>query len=435
MFERLDAAVERAGVRDAQEHRLDGFPYLRINRFTASFRDAARNDAGVRHAMLKGMAALDLHARQFESANLPLDIRAPLGELPLEKCSRVLTTDDLGSPARMAALLDAAQVPDAYADWKRALGLYPLTSVPFRWGVRRWEDSTTRTFAAAPATPLARWLPPLPDATLVTRHAPAFEIDMQTPDDRFGAPKWTQDGVGIDVDVPVVFSQVTHTRFAGQTLTQLVYTLWFPSRPAEGPFDLLSGHLDALVIRITLDLDGQILLADSIHACGCYHQFFPSARLAVRAPPDSHQEWAFSPAALPTIREGQRLVFRIASGTHYLTGLTTMAVDETSPPRDPRYALRPADSLRSLPLPEGHGRRSLYGPDGLVAGTERGERFLFWPMGIASPGSLRQAGLQATAFVGRRHFDDADLIERRFMRVDPAVTRLDSSSRPGHRLE
>jgi len=39
---------------------------------------------------------------------------------------------------------------------------------------------------------------------------------------------------------------------------------------------------------------------------------------------------------------------------------------------------------------------------------------LFWPMGIDSPGAMRQWGRQPTAFVGRRHFDDADLLERRF---------------------
>ena len=68
------------------------------------------------------------------------------------------------------------------------------------------------------------------------------------------------------------------------------------------------------------------------------------------------------------------------------------------------------------PSPErtGGGAGSLYGPDGLVPGTERLERLFFWPMGIANPGAMRQWGRHATAFVGRRHFDDADLVERRF---------------------
>ena len=69
--------------------------------------------------------------------------------------------------------------------------------------------------------------------------------------------------------------------------------------------------------------------------------------------------------------------------------------------------------LRSLALAD-DARRSLFGPDGIVAGTERGERWLFWPMGIAEPGAMRQWGRHATAFVGIRHFDDPNLIERYF---------------------
>jgi hypothetical protein len=53
-----------------------------------------------------------------------------------------------------------------------------------------------------------------------------------------------------------------------------------------------------------------------------------------------------------------------------------------------------------------------------MPGTERGERALFWPMGIASPGAMRQWGRHPTAFVGRRHFDDARLLEQRFELLD-----------------
>jgi hypothetical protein len=421
-YARLNEAIDRMDARDAQEHRLAGFPYLRVNRFVASFRDAARTDPVARDALFKGMAALDLHARQFEIANLPPEVRTALGALQLDTCSAALVQFDRSTPERATAILDLAQVPDAYAEWKRALGLYTLTSVPFRWGVRQWEDSTRRTFASSPEVSLQRWTPPPADAALITRHAPVFEIDARTPDDHFGAPHWMANSVRIDTQTPVVFTHVTHTRFEGQTLPQLVYTLWFPSRPRDGPFDLLAGHLDALTVRLTLDHDGEILIADSIHACGCYHLFFPSSRLRERPPPNADEEWAFSPASLPTIKAGQRLAFRVASGTHYLSGIGAAAFDATV---QTRYALQPADGLRSMPLPEGAGRRSLYGADGFVAGTERGERFLFWPMGIASPGAMRQWGHHATAFVGRRHFDDVDLVEKRFARVDaPGKTKV-----------
>jgi hypothetical protein len=65
----------------------------------------------------------------------------------------------------------------------------------------------------------------------------------------------------------------------------------------------------------------------------------------------------------------------------------------------------------------GGGRRSLFDPDGLVAGSERGERWLFWPMGVREPGAMRQWGHHATAFVGRRHFDDPDMMDRYFEAV------------------
>lgn len=79
-----------------------------------------------------------------------------------------------------------------------------------------------------------------------------------------------------------------------------------------------------------------------------------------------------------------------------------------------RYTFRADEELRSLAR-LGGGRRSAYGADGLIAGTERAERYFFWPMGIASAGAMRQWGRHATAFVGRRHFDDADLFEKRFI--------------------
>ena len=63
--------------------------------------------------------------------------------------------------------------------------------------------------------------------------------------------------------------------------------------------------------------------------------------------------------------------------------------------------------------------RSLFGPDGLVDESARAERFVLWPLGIPSAGAMREAGHHAIAFVGKRHFDDPDLIDRYFERVAP----------------
>jgi hypothetical protein len=160
---------------------------------------------------------------------------------------------------------------------------------------------------------------------------------------------------------------------------------------------------------VTLAPDGEPLIYDSIHACGCYHMFFPTPRARARPAPHALDEWAFVPRSLPPIAEGERPVVRLASATHYIEGVDVVRGADSLT----RYVLHSYEELRSLPHPEG-GSRSLFGPDGLVAGTERLERWFLWPSGIASAGAQRQWGRHATAFVGRRHFDDADLIERRF---------------------
>ena len=116
----------------------------------------------------------------------------------------------------------------------------------------------------------------------------------------------------------------------------------------------------------------------------------------------------FAPQSLPRVAEGERPVLRIASGTHYIERVTLVQGSDSLA----RYELRPYGDLRSMLRFAAH--TSAFGPDGLVPGTQRAERLLYWPMGIASAGAMRQWGRHATAFIGRRHFDDADLFEKRF---------------------
>jgi hypothetical protein len=138
--------------------------------------------------------------------------------------------------------------------------------------------------------------------------------------------------------------------------------------------------------------------------------FFPTGLVRPLEAPNPREEWAFVPATLPVIEAGMRMAVRIASKNHYVV---SVRVADTL--ADGTYAFAEDDELRALPLPGG-GTRSLFGRDALVAGSERPERALFWPMGIASAGTMRQWGRQPTAFIGVRHFDDADLIGKRFAR-------------------
>jgi hypothetical protein len=447
-FRSLDAATDAHHVRDGGAARVAGFPFVRVNRVLASFRTEALASDPAFNAWGERVRALDASARGAELANLPdaalPDLPAPdkpTADATTQRCADLLWREVLASQAQRAAMAERAQVPDDYTAWKRALGLYPLTRLPFFAGVEGWQNGLRETFAQQANAPTAgawqRYVPasaaepadavqalvkkiprdalgiPQPDPATVQRllqaYAPVLDVETKGPSDRPGPLRWG-DGPApaVDTSQPVLTQRVAFTRFGAQTLLQLVYTAWFPERPASGGLDLLAGRIDAVVLRITLGADGAPLLLDTIHACGCYHLFFPTPSLTPRPPPASRTEWAFVPATLPALQPGQRLRVRIASGTHYVVGVAPDGGGVGT-----LYTLQDDDALRTLPTPQGT-TRSAFWPSGLMPGTERGERILFWPMGIDSPGAMRQWGRQPTAFVGRRHFDEARLVEERF---------------------
>ena len=462
-YRAVDAEIDAAGVRDAQDRRVAGFPYLRTNRLLSSFRGEAAASPRVLHALVDRMQALDLQARNLEIANLPQ------GRLPAapgasaqainatlrraQDCTQRLREADLAVPARRKALLEGATVPDDYSTTSRVLGLYALTKLPFSSGVRRYHEDVRTAFARDLAPPPEGWVvrfaPPPPlefDHELVaamlaraaedplgmplpTRrelhalfatYAPSFEIELTGDHDRFGELRLRRGATTpvVEAASSAVYTNLAWTRYRDRVLLQLVYTIWFPERPSDGSLDLLEGKLDGVTWRVTLDPEGGPLLFDAMHPCGCFHLFFPTPRAEPIAAPEGETEWAFVPQRLPDFARGERPLLRIATRTHYVERVSVVRGTDSVV----RYELQAYDELRSLSDMAG-GRRSVFGPDGLVAGTERAERFLFWPMGIASAGAMRQWGRHATAFVGRRHFDDADLIERRFNLAIPERAR------------
>ena len=56
-------------------------------------------------------------------------------------------------------------------------------------------------------------------------------------------------------------------------------------------------------------------------------------------------------------------------------------------------------------------RVSPFNAQGLIPESERPERFVFWPMGIPSPGAMRIHGTHAIAFIGQRHFDAPRILD------------------------
>lgn len=446
----FDARVDEAGVRDAQNVRVPGYPYLRADRYTAARMPQGADAQALTSARIERMAALDAEARSYEAANA----RVPAEQTAaLQRCRAQLLAAATTDASRVAT---AAKVPDAYDDSMRTLGLYPMARVPFSWGVGAYQQATRELYAtpfpeipvrgqriryvpAASAvsadavagllssdarTAAALAMPALSPAAawaLLQQHAPVLVVDTVDDNDRIGRLAWRLSGdqlyVAAQVAEPGAYVRVAWTEFSGAAALQLVYTFWFPARPAAAPFDPQAGRLDGLMWRVTLDAAGRPLVYDSIHPCGCYHLFFPTENVRERPRPiageGSLDETMFAPQVVHSPGKRERMLVFVSSGDHQIQ---RVAVDQPQPAPGVPYALADENALRALPLPAaaGGGTRSIFGPDGLVPGTERSERFLYWPMGIPSAGQMRQWGHHATAFVGRRHFDDPHLLDRYF---------------------
>ena len=334
--------------------------------------------------------------------------------------------------------------PDDYITLRRVLGLYPLTSLFVSHGVSNWHAEARKRFSIEPPVgwQTIRYMPDnsdkLPTARQVVAqtkrdalgipeysfedrqalfriYAPAWEVQTVAGHDRIGAPFWTsQETLGIDTSQPVAYTLLSFTRFGKEILTQLNYIIWFPARPKTSALDLYGGLLDGLNYRVTLSRDGQPLLYETIHNCGCYYKAFPTGRLKVRAKIDyAERPLIFRAPELTHSRE--LMTVAMESRTHYVQHLYPFA----RPSQHAAVVYYLADYGRLRSLPDSKGRhRSMFGQDSIVPGSERLERFILWPTGVLSPGAMRQSGRHAVAFVGERHFDDPFALEKMFVETD-----------------
>lgn len=440
----LDQRVSSAQAIDPGAFRVEGFPYLRVDRFLASFRDEVDEEETFA-AWVAHMQALDQEARRHEIANLPdtgsPEARAGLFE-QVVACGNRLKAVDFKEESRRRELRQKVTAPDEYILLRQILGIYPVSRWFLSMGVARWQAEVHRTFSVTPPEEWSsvRYGPAeyLPNASvkailrsaerdaldvprftaralksLFDYYAPIWEIDTQGDYDRIGAPFWTAaGGLAVDTGQPVTYTLLSHTRFKGEILTQLNYIIWFPSRPKVNVLDIYGGLLDGLNYRVTLDRDGEPLLYETVHHCGCYYAAYPTRRLAVREK-IAYKEPPLILEAPDPLPDHQRMTVSMRSRTHFVRHLYG---SETGAHEDAvTYRLAPYGRLRSLDDGQG-GRRSMFDPDSLAPGTQRLERVLFWPTGVYSAGAMRQWGRHAVGFAGRRHFDEPYFMEEMFTR-------------------
>ena len=451
---RLDEVVEEAGVKDASNSPIPGFPYLRTNRFIAALRKDLEDD-GQREEWVLRMQQQDLLSRKKELSNLPeiaiLSLDFEDGRTTdrewlyaqVKSCSSKLLSHDQGRSDLYGTLFPLVHVPDEYSCFRRAVGLYPLAAIPvavltersIKKIKKRFDtdlkdlpiDGQLRSFTPERRASLSgeevqkiigesKKNPmgvPLPNTDqeekLVWSFAPVFIQDVAAAYDRLGQVVWKGDRVDIDPEKPTVYYYTSHAFLKGEPILQINYVIWYPERAGERSPSIEMGHLDGLTVRVSLDGEGRVFMVDVMSDCGCYHFFSPERERVerVRSRPLSFEP--IVPEWLPAILSEGRLGIRVNSGWHQVQRL--VPVEEVPDPIP--YALVRYDVLEALPRENGT-TESIFSSKGIVKGSERVERFILFSMGIPSVGSMRQRGHHAIELIGKDYFDNPYLFDENF---------------------
>jgi hypothetical protein len=453
-FNELDRTIKDAGVRDASAIRVDGFPYLRANRFLASFRDQLGDEAQKQDWVFR-MQQLDLESRRKEIDNLS-PIRIQDLSLRLNESvdrytlfsratfySHKLLAHDQRRPDFYATLQKAVEIPDEYSTTMRVIGLYPIASLPVAAvthnvfeEIAEWHripmheletvgavkiygpdqrhpyspEKIREMMLTSRSNPLQ--IPDLSDSErrdLLLMFAPVLVQDAAADYDEIGELIWENNQISVNPLKPIVYYYFSHARFKGRPVIQLNYVIWYSARTGpESPW-IERGRLDGLTVRISLDPEGRPFMVDIMNNCGCYHFFVPAEDRVERILPRPFAIDAFVPRWLPASFPQDRLSVHIKSGWHQVNHIGTMdlAPDYVS------YRLVPYMQLERLPR-DGQQFESLFDSDGIAKNTGRIEPLIFFSMGIPEIGSMRQRGHHAVKFVGREHFDDPYIFDQNF---------------------
>ena len=343
-------------------------------------------------------------------------IEQPVGERG--KLSRVMLTAPLFLPASLGA-----EMADAEAA-RRALTANFEQSVLYR-PANAAAARSPEELDCATDEQLAEWFAPVFVQQTVPTAAYAPTEDRWGRIELSGTPEQIE--VHVDVSVPVLYWTRGTAKIGAQRYDQLIYVAWYPSRPALESGDAFAGHIDGVVVRITLDRRHRPAVYEFVRSCGCFHtlwvaEFVEAAARRALGPPAAGKGFAvqkpmlgralFFPQLVPDdgARPRRPQVF-VNAGEHLMMGVkpddgtalaTTVVADLT-------YRLQPYAALTALPL--GDGVASMFGSDGLVHDAGRKEGWLLAPTGMLSAGQPRQLGTMKIR-MDAYDYDDPRLLER-----------------------
>lgn len=442
-YAEMDARIDAAGVRDGSYYRVPGFPYLRTDRFAASFANEVKGLDEVA-GWTRRMREFDQEAREFEYQNLGLS-EQEIGtwRYDLLSCGSGLATMELFEDANLALLRKMAVPGAEYRPGKATLAEAqrkqlavhdtdllkrfsgPLPAADDRaplklWNAKPVEDLSLIAQGYGNAIPDELGVPALIDSqwrAFAERHAPALWIESASDRDQPGMPAVQGTALSVDPARPRMHYQITFTRFGKQALAQINYFIWF--KGSEG----LNGDVDGLIWRVTLDARAEPLVYESVRASGRDHLWFPAQPLKRRARSARNADDGdpLFPQAEPI---SGPVALRIGAGDHALRRVVPLAEASSG---DAARAYQLARYEEVFTLAAGDGRtRSLYDANGQIPGVKDGEQARLWGDRVTAAGALRALGRVPVTAIGSRHFDDADRLDRLF--VAPATRTADAGS-------
>jgi len=454
-YAELEKVIQKYQVSDASSFPVDGFSYLRTNRFLSGINDKTGRPQNSRY-WARQMLNLGQASRRKEINNLSEAAVQELSQALAESLDRQMITQkaesyaqqlfasDQGHPDFMTMLQQAVKVPDEYSTLARLIGFYPLAGIPVTAGTAVAYSRYEKWHATEPTElellgTLVQYMPKpetelrhpdfidqlyepnhlddfgLPKLTPQDIHklaylfAPVIRQDIAADYDRIGRITWQDDQVVVDGARPSVYYYKSHSLLDGHPVLQLNYAFWYSERAGKNAPWIERGPLDGATYRVTLNQTGHAVMVDIMNSCGCYFFFVPKKESIAKIVTKPGEIAPLIPSWLPAEFPQKRLLLRINSGWHQVQRIMTDdgLFDSQS------YTLIPYDVLESLPKEDGHNE-SVFTPAGIMKDSWRIEPYIFFSMGIADIGYMRQRGHHAIKMVGRGHFTDPNLYDGSF---------------------
>ncbi|MCA9407551.1 MAG: hypothetical protein KC733_02590 [Candidatus Omnitrophica bacterium] len=449
-FDIINRQIKFEKIEDVSSFQIDGFPYLRTNRFLSAFKNQDLTSEQF-NTWIDHMFKLQLETKEKELKNLSQESLALISSQLKKNFTHEELIQKSENHAKNLLIQDqkqtdfhdkiklAIKAPSEYSAIKRIIGLYPLFYLPVKnatlraydkfkqwhqqpfenysplgnlrvFGIKKtalpahfFHSSTTYDTLGVPKMDLPN------QYQLALSFAPYIFQDTVDTYDHFGKIIWQNKKVTVDTTKPTVYYYITHTFVNEKPVLQLNYSIWFIGRYGANAPWLERGALDGLTFRITLDQNGQPLLLDVINNCACYHLLIPKKEAITRIKDPVSGIQPLIARWLPKQYPENPLKLLLTTGWHQL-----QRIDAENPPEEfISYNLLPYSDLESLSHTDGY-RENVFNNHGIMKNSSRIEPLFFFPSGINKVGYMRQREHHPIKLIGQAHFTDPNLLEDLF---------------------